>query len=556
MLAFLTVRNFALVSDLEIRFTHGLSVITGESGAGKSMLLGALGLVLGQRVSKSQIRPGSSECEVLAEFDLKTAPKAQEVLQSYSLTDSSDPLRCVVRRLANVDGRSRAWVNSTAVNLGVLRELCTTMVAIHTQFAQQQLLSAVPQLNWFNDFINQPALVDEVFESYNAWQAAERSHMTLNAQVQANQEKRDLLQYQVEELDQFDLKAHEYEELSSNFKRLNQAQTLLTTVSQVIADLEERATSTIGQSKTDLDKLDDSANELSESRSLLSSIEIELNETLSQLRQYVDTLNAEEENVELISSRLDAMHDLARKHRVPTPDLYDKNIALHQELDSMVAGDEDLAEKARAVETCRRMFLKAARKLSKKRQIASKPFAKAVVDTLAELGIKQAQFELAFSESDSENGLETVEYLVSANPSYGPALLKDVASGGEISRISLAILTVVASKSKLPCLVLDEADVGVGGTSANELGRMLKRLACHTQVVCVTHAPQIAALGDAHLRVLKNHDQAIKVCELHERSRVEEIARMVGGQKINKESLKYASVLLEEAQASSGAASP
>ena len=550
MLAYLTVRNFALVSDLEMRFLGGLTVITGESGAGKSILLGALGLVLGQRLSKSQIKPGASECEVTAEFDIQGAPNALDLLYSQDLVDRDDPHRCVVRRIANRDGRSRAWINSTSVTLGELRELCTTMVAIHTQFAQQQLMQTEKQLRWFDDFLAKPDLVNQVATHFEEWRQAESDCESLRKQSEAVNSRRELLEYQVQELADFDPREDEFQQLDAKFKRLNQRQTLLATVSQIITSLEERGIPSIVQSKIDLERMEDSSTDLQSANQLLNSVDVELEESLNHLKRYHESLESIDEPIGQIAERLDQYHALARKHRVPSGELFEKKQNLQDELRRIESNDDLLKSTQKIVKIAHKTFLETAKCLSGERKLAIAPFIKSVTATLTDIGMKDAQFQLGFSESESEHGTESVEFLVSANPGYAPAPLKRVASGGEVSRISLALLAVVAARSKLPCLVLDEADVGVGGTSADEVGRMLRKLASHTQVLCVTHAPQVAALGDSHVRVTKSGDQEVTVRELTDQSRIEEIARMVGGREINDDSRKYASVLLSEAQAS------
>ena len=549
MLAYLTVRNFALVADLELHFVDGLTVITGESGAGKSILLDALGLVLGQRASRSQIRPDTRECEVCAEFDLSNAPQSQNLLLTNGLLDKDDSNRCVVRRIASVDGRSRAWVNTTPVSLGTLRELCSSMVAIHDQFAQQQLLGAATQLAWFDDFVAQPQLAERVKLSYREWQAQATKFESERQRVNEARERRELLQYQIEELDQFQLQEHEFEQLSTRFKRLNQTQSILTAVNQAIAALEEIHFPGIGRTRSELDRIDDRSPELVSARELLDGAEVGVDESVRQLRAYVEALTVDEDSFDEVAARLDQIHELARKHRVQATDLYARAIELHEELELLNQEENELAALKESVEAGRDAYRGYAQKLSQFRMRASKPFAASVLATLNEIGMRQAKFEIAFAGSERETGLEHVDFAVSANSRYAPGPLKAIASGGELSRISLAILVVVATNSKLPCLILDEADIGVGGTTADEVGRMLRRLASHTQVVCVTHAPQVAALGDAHLRVLKTHEQDVAACELTGEERVEEIARMVAGHRINEDSRKYASVLLEEARA-------
>ena len=548
MLAYLTVRNFALVADLELHFVDGLTVITGESGAGKSILLDALGLVLGQRASRSQIRPDTQECEVCAEFDLSNAPQSQNLLMTNGLLDQDDSNRCVVRRIATVDGRSRAWVNTTPVSLGTLRELCSSMVAIHDQFAQQQLLGATTQLSWFDDFVAQPQLVETVKASFREWQKLAIRLKSEQQRINEARERRELLQYQVEELDEFQLLEHEFEELSVRYKRLNQTQNILAVVGQAIDALEENHASGIGRTRTELDKLDDTSPELDSARELLDGVEVGIDEGVRQLRAYAEALATDEGSLDDVAARLDQIHNLARKHRVQSTELFARAIEIRKELDSLNEGENQLSALQESVEIAHEAYQKHAKSLSRHRTRSAKPFAAAVISTLNEIGMRQAKFEVTFADSEDETGLEHVDFAVSANSRYDPGPLKAIASGGELSRISLAILVVVASTSKLPCLILDEADIGVGGTTADEVGRMLRRLAAHTQVVCVTHAPQVAALGDAHVRVLKTHEQDVAACELNGDERIEEIARMVAGQSINKESRKYASVLLEEAQ--------
>ena len=548
MLAYLTVRNFALVADLELHFAGGLTVITGESGAGKSILLDALGLVLGQRASRTQIRPNSDECEVCAEFDISNAPQSQRLLISNGLDDKDESTRCVVRRIASVDGRSRAWVNDTPVSLATLRELCSSMVAIHDQFAQQQLLGVTTQLSWFDDFAAQPQIVEEVKASFRNWRVRADEYESERQRINNALERRELLQYQVEELDAFRLEESEFEQLSNRYKRLNQTQSILAAVGQAVAVLEENHIPGIGRTRTELDRVDDKSPELDSARELLDGVEVGVDESVRQLRAYADALAMDEDSLDEVAERLDQIHDLARKHRVPSTDLYSKALELHKELDALNESENQLTVLQESVKTALAEYRRCANELSELRSRAAKPFAKAVMTTLNDIGMKQATFKVAFVESEAETGHERVDFAVSANSRYEPGPLKAIASGGELSRISLAILVVVASNSKLPCLILDEADIGVGGTTADEVGRMLGRLAEHTQVVCVTHAPQVAALGDTHLRVLKTREQDIAACELTGEDRIEELARMVGGHRINAESRKYASVLLEEAQ--------
>lgn len=548
MLAYLTVRNFALVADLELRFGEGLTVITGESGAGKSILLDALGLVLGDRASKSQIRPNAKNCEVHAEFDLSQAAAARKLLASHELLADSEPNRCVVRRSASIDGRSRAWINASPVSLGVLRDLCSTLVAIHDQFAQQQLFGSSSQLAWFDDFVGEPQLVEQVRTLHRTWNRHRMRCDEEQEEVQAERQHRELLEYQIAELDSFQLQENEFEELSARFKRLNQRQSILTAVGETIQRLEEQLVSGMDQARSRVSQIDDDAKDLAQAVELLENASVSTEEALNNLRAYTDALLADDDSFDLVAERLDQIHELARKHRVQSSDLYVKVEELRTELNSLNTRENLLAELKQEVQKSKTAFEESSEHLSKKRKQAVKPFADAVMATLGALGMQGAKFNVSLLNHTGENGFEHVDFAVSANSRYEPGPLKAIASGGELSRISLAILVVVAAHSKLPCLILDEADIGVGGTTADEIGRMLKRLASHTQVVCVTHAPQVAALGNSHLCVTKNTDQDVGAQELKGEDRIEEIARMVAGHEVNAESRQYASVLLRDAQ--------
>ena len=548
MLAYLTVRNFALVAELELEFTTGLTVITGESGAGKSILLNALGMVLGQRTSKSQIRPGADAFEVTAEFDLSGAPVARAYLASKDLIEKGDVNQCLVRRRATPDGRSRAWINAVQVNVGELRELCASLVEIHGQFEQQQLMSPTVQLRWLDDFVADSDLTDAVAKAFNSWREAENEFEALKNSLDSSVAHRQSLQFDVKELDDFDLAESEFEDLSVRFKRISQTESILQTLNSCLVSLDEVGTPAIGNARIAINSVDDTHSDLVSAQAMLEGAEVSLEEALVALRKYAETLSIDRDSAEQVVTRIDAVHDLARKHRVQAAQLYRKWQELKAELAQLETVDEDLSVADATRESSLDRYRKHARILSNKRREASKPFCDAVLSTLADIGMADCAFEIRFQDHESAYGLEQLEYLVSANSRYAPGPLKAIASGGELSRIGLAILVVVAARSQLPCLVLDEADIGVGGTTADDVGRMLRQLATHTQLICVTHAPQVAALGDAHLGVKKSDTQDIAVESLSNEFRIEEIARMVGGQEINEESRQYAAVLLKDAQ--------
>ena len=547
MLLNLTVRNFALVAELSVSFQDGLTAITGESGAGKSILLGALGLVLGDRASKSQIRPGASHCEVIAEFDLTDQPNSTKYLEENELVDANEKNYCVVRRVANSDGRSRAWINSIPVNLSALRDLCQPLVEIHGQFAQQQLLSTTTQLEWLDDFLGDKRLVQEVQSSFEAWQNSKATYESTKKETQQSSDRKDLLSYQVNELDELNLGETEFEETSALYKRLSNLEQTKLSVAEIVSIFENKISPSITQSIAKLEEIEDYPEAVRSIMDFLNSAEINVDEAADELRRYDATLQQQNTPIDEVSSRLDRIHEIARKHKVQPLELAVHADQLRAKLAHLDVSEQNLEELAQQVDTARATFLEKARQLSNKRRKCAAAFTDAVKTSLAHLNMKDVKFEIAFEEAEHSRGLERIEFLVSPNPKYGLTPLKNTASGGELSRISLAIMVVVSNASKLPCLILDEADIGFGGTTADTVGRMLRALSNETQVICVTHAAQVAALAKSHLQVLKSSEQDVGIVPLDKSTRIEEIARMVGGREVNQKSRDYAQTLLKEA---------
>ena len=547
MLVHLAIRNFALVAELQLDFNSGLTVLTGESGTGKSILLNALTLVLGSRASRSQMRPEADFCEVVAEFDIAGLDDISHHLAEHELEDVSQPNVCVVRRLARQDGRSRAWINSVPVNLGELRTLCSRLVEIHGQFEQQQLMDPSTQTRWFDGFLQDSTIKQKVIESFRSWQRLKQNLHDLTRQHQIAQEKHDLLEYQVKELDEVSVAKDEFEELDKRYKRLTQAQDIRQILFEIQSRLEGNTTDELGQIKAAVTRIQDDAEPLKQAIEQLETAAINIEETLNYLTQYASLFEVDSVELEEMSGRLDTIHDLARKHRCRPTEVVNKHVVLAKELQQLNQSATDLALLQSEVEEAEGTYFKYGQQLSDARKEANEPFTMAIVELLHSMGMKDAQFAVNFIPTTSETGLEKVEYRVTANSNYPLDLLQKVASGGELSRISLAIFIVVAQRTKLPCLVLDEADIGVGGTTADTVGRLLRKLGGNSQLICVTHAPQVAALGNSHIRVFKDQAQDIQVIPLDEINRIEEIARMVGGREINASSREHARSLLLEA---------
>jgi DNA repair protein RecN (Recombination protein N) len=546
MLRELFVRDFALVESLEIGLCEGLTVITGESGAGKSILLGALGLVLGDRADTDTIRPGAKRADVTAEFDLSGQPAAQAFLAEHDLEDADHPERCLVRRVVNQEGRSRAFINGAAVTRALLREFAEDLVDIHGQHEHQRLAEPATQLKLLDDYGVDAALLESCRESYRFWQRAVAEADALEAALASKQDRASLLSYQLEELAALGLEPGEFETLESEHKRLSQAQDLRETVGHGLAVLEEA--DVLGRVSGALANLDDEHPALQAARDLLSSADSLVTDAVRELRRYDDSLDVDEGQLGLLEERLTSVVDLARKHRVQPDRLVEHMALLQAELDAISTDRGSLDALREAAAGHEAEFRSTAGDVSLQRHEAAVHFASAVSGCMQNLGIGGGELRLAFKEGESERGLESVEYQVMTNPKYPEAPLARIASGGERARISLAIQVVAAEKSALPCLVLDEADVGIGGTTADVLGRLLRSLARHTQVICVTHAPQVAALGNHHLRVTKSSDQDTRIEPLSEDTRIDEVARMLAGSGVTDKSRDYARTLLDEAQ--------
>ena len=546
MLRALTVNNVGLATELDLQLTPGLTVLTGESGAGKSLLLSALGLVLGERANSDVVKTGAARAEVVAEFDLALNPAAQALLATSELTDPDQPSRALVRRVLSKEGRSRAFINDSPVTLATLKEFAEPLVDIHGQQESYRLSEREVQRALLDDFGCQSKDRKQAREAYRSWYHASGEAARLEAAVAAGEDRKALLTYQLEELSALALQPGEFAETESQFRRLSQVQSLKQDAAEALEALED---SPVGLASRLLRNLKDNDDHLQGARDYLESASALLEDAAGDLRRYLGNLDSGADSVAGLEERLSAIHDAARKHKV-APEGLEAHIQGLSESLAALQTDRTACDEAQVAATAaRKTFETAARKLSAQRKKAAKSFASAVSEHMDILGISGGTLEVAFSKSEGEHGFETVEFLITTNPEQGPAPLKKIASGGEQSRISLAIQIVAAEKTALPCLILDEADVGVGGTTSDVVGRLLRRLAAHTQILCVTHAPQVAALGQQHLRVFKQAKTGTQIEELSDKARLEELARMLAGSKVTAKTRTYAATLLEEASA-------
>ena len=545
MLKALTVRDFALVQALDLNLRQGLTVITGESGAGKSILLGALGLVVGDRASTDTVRPGAQRAEVTAEFDLADQPQAQAFLSRHALEDPDQPGRALVRRVVNADGGSRAFINASPVTLALLRGLTEGLVEVHGQHESQRLAQPATQLSLLDDYGVDPVTLTACRESFRGWKDALTEISTLEASLASREDRAALLAYQVDELQALDLAPGEFEDLAADHKRLSQAQSLRQILAQALQELDNAET--LSRVRRQLESIDDAHPSLAAAKDILGSATAMLDDAARDLRRYDETLDVDPGLLDTLDQRLGLVLDLARKHKIEPQHLPEHLKQLAAELASISTDRGALDALRTNASELEGQFREHAAQVSVMRHQAADEFAGAVSERMHHMGITDGALVLDFTPAESERGLESVEFHVITNPKYPAAPLAKIASGGERARIGLAISVVAAEKSALPCLVLDEADVGVGGTTADVVGRLLLDMAHHAQVICVTHAPQVAALGQHHLRVQKTAAQDTLIAPLAGPDRIEELARMLAGAGITDKSKDYARTLLEEA---------
>jgi len=543
MLKQLTVQDLALVERLEVSFAPGLTVITGESGAGKSILLAALSLVLGERASSELLRPGATRLDVSAEFDISLTPALKDRLAGLELEDTDHPGTCLLRRTMSADGRSKAFVNGIPVTLQVLRELGENLVDIHGQNENVRLARKDVQLALLDDFALATTDREHVTEIWRSWQQIRRAADKLRTSAEQQADRIALLSYQLQELD--GIETADVEQLFEEHRRLAQLDHLLETV--LAADNALAELDTPGRLTGVLEALNDSHPALEGARSALKDASALLDDASRHLRRYADILEPDPERLTTLSEQIELLHGLARKHKVNPKELPARVKALADELASINADTNALeaAEaKARILDSA---FRGSAAALSEKRRGAAKLFSREIARVLADLGLAKARLTVDFAPAENETGIDAVELLVTTNNKYAAGPLGKIASGGELARINLAIAVTAAERSALPCLVLDEADVGVGGNLADTVGRLLRRLGSHTQVICVTHAPQVAALGNQHLCVVKTPAEDTTIRNLDAAARREEIARMLAGAEVSAKTREYAETLLAEA---------
>ncbi|MDX5370877.1 MAG: DNA repair protein RecN [Pseudomonadaceae bacterium] len=557
MLVHLSVHNYAIVEHLDLELQRGMSVITGETGAGKSIMLDALGLALGDRADSGVVRPGADKADILASFDLEDIAEARAWLAERDL-DNDGP--CILRRVITSEGRSRGYINGTPCPLGDLKALGELLIDIHSQHEHQSLLKPDTHRRLLDEYAGSQELARQVQLAAQRWRQTRQELQRLSSSGDEQRARHQLLSYQLEELENLGLGDNELEQLEQEHKTLSNAEQLLGACRQVLELCSESDAGNVLSALTaSLNRLSGFASQpgaLSEASNLLASAQIQVEEAVGELNRFIDHFDADPQRQQFLEERLDAIYGLARKHRVQPFELAELQQRLLEELESLNADDEAVERLGEELAAYERHYRDKAAELSALRQQAAGRLAEAVQTEMQTLGMPGGRISIELQAGNSEepqpHGLEQVEFLVSANPGQPLKSLAKVASGGELSRISLAIQVITAQTSRVPTLVFDEVDVGIGGPTAEVVGQLLRRLGERGQVLTVTHLPQVAAQGHNHLFVHKARGQdstQTAVASLTAEGRVEEIARMLGGVDLTEESLAHARKMVTKAQA-------
>ena len=554
MLNHIRIRNFAIIDHLDLDFKDRLTTLTGETGAGKSILLGALGLLLGDRADSDSVRTGSSKAEISAEFDVTKLKAVQNWLKEKELDSEGD---CLLRRRLGADGRSRAFINGSPVPLQDMRQLGEMLVDIHGQHEHQSLMKPDMQRQLLDDYAEHKTSLQKVSELYKQWQQEKKRYTELQLASQDKNDRLDLLRYQVNELEKLELLDGEFEQLQQEHLLLANSDQLHDNSSSALLALydadDNSIYSQVSKQAQKIESLLSADNSLTPAFEMLSEAMVQIEETASLLRDYTDNLNNDPQRFIEVESRLGIIHDLARKHHIDPDQLHEVYEHLSTELNQLDNADENLSQLEKSVAQLEKDFYAEAKKLSTSRQKTAQKLNKAISQSMQTLGMGGGQFKIQLTEKDqpTASGIDLIEYMVSTNSGQPFKALAKTASGGELARISLAIQMITAQQGRIPTLIFDEVDTGVGGGIAEIVGKHLRTLGESRQVFCITHLPQVASQAHHHMQVYKHSDgkeTRTEIIPLEMEQRVDEISRMLGGIEITQQTIDHAKDMLSRSQ--------
>ncbi|QLB12619.1 DNA replication and repair protein RecN [Bisgaardia hudsonensis] len=554
MLTQLTINNFAIVRQLNIELSQGMSVITGETGAGKSIAIDALGVCLGQRTESSMLREGQDRADICASFQIKTDNPAYQWLQEHELQDTEIPENCILRRIINSDGRSKAFINGIPVSVNLLKEIGQFLIQINGQHASQQLLKNDHQLQLIDKFCAHNHLIKNMQESYRTWKDLQLQVKTFQQKCAENEAKKQLLQYQVEELDHFALKENEYLELEEEHTRLSSSEELTALSQSALQLLSENESVNIdtllyktAQYVTELCLLDQN---YSDAQKMLEEALIQIQEATSEIQHLSANIEQDPTRLQEIEQRIGQAIQLAKKHNIKPENLVKFHQDLKDQLNSLIDFSESEEKLIKQEQQAYKAMQKNAENLYKSRLQGAEKLAQQVTKSIKKLAMENAEFSIAVNTDNSKitaNGADNIIFNLRSNLGQSAQPLAKVASGGELSRIALAIQVLTSDQSSIPTLIFDEIDVGISGATANVVGKLLRHLGEKCQVICVTHLPQVASCGHHHFSVEKltvDNKTETKMTALSQPQRVKALAKLLGGSKITESALANAEELL------------
>ena len=555
MLTQLTINSFAIVRQLEIELAKGMSVITGETGAGKSIAIDALGLCLGQRIETSMVREGQERAEICATFFIEPTNPAYQWLQEQELQDPDNPSDCILRRVINADGRSKAFINSTPVSASQLKEIGQYLIHINGQHASQLLLKNDYQLQLVDTFAHHNDLLAQMREDYRAWKNLQTEVKNFQQKVAENEAKKQLLQYQVEELDEFALRPNEYLELEEDQRRLSNSEQLTQLSQSALQLLSENETVSIDSMLYRATQYIDELSELDPRyvsvQTMLNDALIQVQEATSEVQHLASHIEQDPMLLQEIEQRLGQALQLARKHNVKPEELVEWHQKLKAELTTLLDFSESEERLILEEKSAFEKMQNTAKQLHESRSQAAEKLAQQVTDSIKGLAMENAEF---FIEVNSDlakvaaNGADNIVFTLRSNLGQQAQPLAKVASGGELSRISLAIQVLTSDQSAIPTLIFDEVDVGISGKTASVVGKLLRQLGDKCQVLCVTHLPQVACHGHHQFNVEKftvDDKTETKMTALSQEERVPALARLLGGSEITDLALANAQEMLD-----------
>ncbi|MCS5592772.1 MAG: DNA repair protein RecN [Gammaproteobacteria bacterium] len=551
MLSQLSVKNLAVVEKLDLDFSSGMSTVTGETGAGKSILLQALSLTLGRRGDSTLVRHGKDKAEVSAVFDVNNHQKIQNYLEAQSLEDEGE---CILRRIIASDGRSKAFVNGVSVPLSVLKNVGELLIDMHGQNEHQLLLRPDQQRELLDAYARSDELCAKLNTVVAEYNTVSNRIDELSSHQDLKQQQQTLLQHQLQELEDATLVQDELDHIESDFKTQANAASLIEKTSTILAQLEQESgvNEQLNSLSYELSLSAETDEKLTPISALLSSAQVQTQESVYELTNYLSSLSVDDQTTAELEARLSELHDLSRKHNCQITELITAKESVASELESIGGAGASVDALQKQKDRLTEQYQKQAKRLSKVRAEKAAHLSNAVTEAMQVLGMPGSEVKVCLPNKAAGvhyNGDESIDFLVKTNIGSDFKALKKVASGGELSRISLAISVVSSDSEYTPTLIFDEVDVGISGAVAEVVGRKLKQLSEHYQVICITHLAQVASFGHQHLRVSKaQQDDGVQttVEQLSTDERVSEVARILGGATITDKALRAAEEMIKQ----------